>query len=155
MFKKILIILAVLSISVFLLKLYREEYNTPVETFIEGTDTLDLEDKTSIKTNTFVETKKIDPLTYNKKLDNMGKYTEYRKIKNPNEVLDYKVNCVLYLLNIWINVGKMEKHIGTLLITTKSILIIHLLVIAEMNVVKRIAAMLIYWTKIVIVTYLN
>ena len=55
MFKKILIILAVLSISVFLLKIYREKYNTSVETFIEGTDTLDLEDKNSIRTNEFVK----------------------------------------------------------------------------------------------------
>ncbi len=90
MFKKILIIFVVLSISLFLLKLYREHY--VVENFIEGTDTLDLEDKTSIKTKTFVDTKKIDPLRYNKKLDNMGKYTEYRNIKNPNDVLSYKVN---------------------------------------------------------------
>ena len=59
----------------------------------KGTDTLDLEDKASIRTNKFVETKKIDPLTYDKKLDNMGKYTEYRtKSKNPNDVLNYKVN---------------------------------------------------------------
>ena len=59
----------------------------------EGTDTLDLEDKNSIRTNKFVETKKIDPLTYNKQLDNMGKYTEYRKkTKNPDDVLNYKVN---------------------------------------------------------------
>ena len=39
-----------------------------------------------------LKTKKIDPLTYNKQLDNMGKYTEYRKIKNPDDVLNYKVN---------------------------------------------------------------